>query len=167
MREVNPMTIRNATLADLPVIETLYADGRQYMRDHGNMNQWINGYPSRDLLLDDLAKNQLFLAEEEGAILAVFVYFFGNDPTYDVIDGAWLNDAPYGVIHRIAVGAHRKGVASFVFEHCLSLCHNLKIDTHADNLPMQKSLLKNGFTHTGVIHLADGAPREAFQKTTL
>ncbi|MBE6998719.1 MAG: N-acetyltransferase [Ruminococcaceae bacterium] len=160
------MTIRNATQADLPVIESIYADARAYMRAHGNLSQWSGGYPSRELLLADLSQNQLYVVEDE-AIIGVFVYFFGNDPTYDVIEGAWLNDRPYGVIHRIAVGAHRKGVASFVFEHCLALCHNLKIDTHADNIPMQKSLLKNGFTHTGIIHLADGAPREAFQKTTL
>ncbi|MBR5869087.1 MAG: N-acetyltransferase [Clostridia bacterium] len=162
------MTIRNATTADLPAIEVIYADARQYMRDHGNRNQWVGGYPSRELLLTDLDKNQLFVVTDADAIVAVFVYFFGNDPTYDVIEkGSWLNDAPYGVIHRIAVGAHRKGVASFVFEHCLNLCRNLKIDTHADNIPMQRSLLKNGFTHTGVIHLANGDPREAFQKTLL
>ena len=166
MPKVMTMTIRNATQADLPVIESIYADARAYMRAHGNLSQWSGGYPSRDLLLDDLSKNQLYVVEDE-AIIGVFVYFFGNDPTYDVIEGAWLNDAPYGVIHRIAVGAHRKGVASFVFEHCLRLSRNLKIDTHADNIPMQKSLLKNGFIHTGIIHLADGAPREAFQKTTL
>ena len=48
--------------------------------------------------------------------------------------GNWLNDAPYGVVHRIASDGTVKGAASF----CLSLrafsqCHNLKIDTHQDN----------------------------------
>ena len=159
------MTIRNATTADLPAIEVIYADARQYMRDHGNRNQWVGGYPSRELLLTDLDKNQLFVVTDADAIVAVFVYFFGNDPTYDVIEkGSWLNDAPYGVIHRIAVGAHRKGVASFVFEHCLNLCRNLKIDTHADNIPMQRALASAGFIPCGRIWVEDGSPRIAYHK---
>lgn len=161
------MFIRQADLTDLSIIETIYADARQYMRDHGNLSQWSGGYPSRELLLADLSGKQLYVVMDNESIVGVFVYFFGKDATYDSIDGAWLNDAPYGVIHRIAVASHRKGVASFVFAHCLSLCRNLKIDTHADNIPMQRSLLKNGFTHTGIIHLANGDPREAFQKSTL
>ena len=42
---------------------------------------------------------------------------------------------------------------------------NLKIDTHRDNYPMQKSLKKNGFEYCGIIYLADGNERLAFQKS--
>ena len=40
---------------------------------------------------------------------------------------------------------HGKGVAGAVFDYCYSLCKNIRIDTHRDNLPMQKALEKNGF----------------------
>ena len=160
------MQIRNATLNDLPQILTIYDDARAYMRANGNLHQWNNGYPSEELLLEDLNANQLYVCEENGLLLGVFCYFFGNDPTYArIYEGAWLNERPYGVLHRIAVTSHRRGVASFCFDYCLSRCGNLKIDTHRDNLPMQRSLAKNGFAQCGIIYLLSGDERLAYQKT--
>ena len=40
---------------------------------------------------------------------------------------------------------------------------HLKIDTHADNLVMQNALSKEGFSRRGIIHLADGSPRIAYE----
>jgi RimJ/RimL family protein N-acetyltransferase len=82
-----------------------------------------------------------------------------------ITDGAWVNDKPYGVIHRIASAGYRKGIASFCMAHCFRLCGNLKIDTHKDNHPMQNALAKNGFVRCGIIYLQNGDERIAFQKT--
>ncbi len=38
-----------------------------------------------------------------------FAFILGEDPTYQQIDGAWLNDQPYGTIHRIAGNGKIKG----------------------------------------------------------
>ena len=106
---------------------------------------------------------------EDGEILGVFYYAEENDPTYDVIyDGAWQNDKPYAVIHRIAVSrdSHGKGVAAFIFDSCFARFPNLKIDTHRDNLPMQRALEKRGFVRCGIIHLANGDERIAFQRVS-
>ena len=87
------------------------------------------------------------------------------DPTYVTIyQGQWRNDAPYGVTHRICVAAHQRGVASFCLNWCFEQCGNLKIDTHRDNTVMQNLLQKNGFVYCGIIHLANGAERLAYQK---
>lgn len=95
--------------------------------------------------------------------------FWGADPTYQVIEGgAWLNDAlPYGTIHRLASSGKSKGVASAVIEWCLEHCQSLRADTYADNQIMQHLLEKNGFTRCGIIHVADGTPRIAYQKLAL
>lgn len=160
------MEIRKATLQDLPVILAIYDAARTYMRANGNMHQWINGYPSEAVVKDDIAKENCHVCIEDGEIIGVFVFFIGLDPTYNKIyDGQWLNNEPYGIIHRIAVSAHRKGVASQCFDFALSHCANLRIDTHEDNIPMQNSLAKNGFTRCGIIYLANGDPRIAYQKT--
>ena len=160
------MRIRTAVAADLSAILTIYADARAYMRENGNPSQWGDGYPSEELVRSDLAAERCYVCEEEGELLGVFCYFEGEDPTYATIfDGAWLNDRPYGVIHRIAVARHRRGVASFCFAYCLARCKNLKIDTHRENLPMQRSLAKNGFSACGTIYLANGDPRIAYQKS--
>ncbi len=159
------MNIETATVGDIDQIEKIYADARAYMRENGNLEQWQGGYPSREIIENDINENRLYLVKEKDEILGVFCFFLGNDPTYDKIyGGEWLNDKPYGVIHRIAVSAHRKGVASFCFEHCFNICKNLKIDTHRDNAPMRKSLIKNGFTECGIIYLLSGDERIAFQR---
>lgn len=69
----------------------------------------------------------------------------------------------YGVIHRIAVAEHNKGVATYCIQWCLNKFPNIKIDTHKDNIPMQKTILKNGFTYCGIIKKEDGTERLAYQ----
>ena len=39
----------------------------------------------------------------------------------------------------------------------------IRVDTHEGNIPMRKMLEKQGFVYCGVIHLADGSPRVAYQ----
>ncbi|MBO5275325.1 MAG: GNAT family N-acetyltransferase [Clostridia bacterium] len=160
------MEIRHATPADLSRVMEIYAEGRAYMRENGNHEQWNGAYPSEEIVREDLAADRFYVVCEGEEIFGVFCYFFGDDPTYAKIDGAWLNDAPYGVIHRIAVGAnaHRRGIASRCFAFGYERCGNLKIDTHRDNFPMQRSLEKNGFRYCGVIYLENGDPRMAYQK---
>lgn len=163
------MTIRHAEPQDIAAIMEIYAAARSYMRQTGNPTQWSGGYPAEDLVREDIVCRRCMLCIEEGEILAVFCCMPGPDPTYLRIDGgSWLNDDPYFVIHRIAVGpgAHRRGVASFCFAYGLAQCGNLKIDTHRDNLPMQRSLAKNGFVRCGIIYLENGDARIAYQKVS-
>jgi RimJ/RimL family protein N-acetyltransferase len=160
------LSIRPATYADLEAIESIYDNARCIMRQTGNMHQWVNGYPSRETITADLNAGHLFVCEENSEILGVFCFFIGNDPTYEKIyDGAWLKTGESGVIHRIAVAAPGKGVAKYCFDYAFSQCGNIRIDTHRDNAPMHKALLKNGFTRCGIIYLEpDNDPRIAFEK---
>ena len=97
-------------------------------------------------------------------MLPFFVFFIGEEPTYNKIyNGKWLNTAAYGVIHRIAVTEHNKGLATFCIKWCLNNFHNIKIDTHDNNIPMQKTILKNGFKYCGIIRKTDGTRRLAYQ----
>lgn len=162
------MIIRKATPADLNTVLRIYDEARSFMRANGNPNQWGHTNPPASKTYDDINTGRLHIVCEEDKILGVFFFEIANDPTYAVIYGGnWLNDLPYGVIHRIAVSsdARGKGVSGFCFEYAFSKCKNLKIDTHKDNIPMQRSLEKNGFVKCGIIHLANGDERIAFQKT--
>ncbi len=159
------MQIEKCTSEMLPTVLRIYDDARKYMRENGNPMQWGDDYPSSALIRSDIASGNLYICAEADEIVGVFYYRTGVDPTYETTyDGEWLNSLSYGVIHRIAVSRHKKGVASFCFDHCLSLCGNLKIDTHADNIPMQRSLAKNGFRYCGTIRLENGEERLAYQK---
>ncbi len=160
------MEIRLAQMSELPRIMQIYADARAYMRASGNMEQWKGGLPTEETVRGDIASGHCHLCVEGSDILGVFAFLKGPDPTYLTIDGSWLNADDYYVIHRVAVAKHQRGVASFCFGYCYDRQKNLKIDTHKDNIPMQRALTKNGFTYCGIIHLANGDPRMAYQKSS-
>ena len=42
------MRIRKTTLNDLEPVMAMYDYARKFMQEHGNPNQWINGYPSEE-----------------------------------------------------------------------------------------------------------------------
>ena len=160
------LSIRPATIADLPRILEIYEDARAFMRRTGNPNQWFHTHPADSILRDDISKRQLYVCEQDGTIAAVFAYIPGVDPTYlQIEDGQWLNNEPYGTIHRIAVAQQGQGLISQVFDWALQQCPNLRIDTHPDNAPMRRALEKYGFAYCGIIHLASGDARIAFHKT--
>ena len=162
------MKIRLASSNDIGIIEKIYEDARVFMRQSGNMYQWQGIYPSRENIISDINDSCLCLCCESELILGVFYFRIGEDVTYQTIyDGKWLNESEYAVIHRIAVSSESrgKGVASFCFDYALSKFPNIKIDTHKDNIPMQKALTKNGFSYCGIIHLLNGEERMAYQRS--
>ncbi len=158
------MKIRQANSNDLDAIMDIYEQARRFMRQQGNLNQWANGYPQKELMEKDIRNSNCYVCIIEEQIVGVFCYFQTPDPTYtNIYEGSWLNDEPYGVIHRIATVCHRRGIANACYEYALSKCPNLRIDTHHDNHPMQRSLEKYGFHRCGIIYLSDGNPRIAYQ----
>ena len=157
--------IREASFDDLPRILEIYAEAREFMRQTGNPNQWWDHHPAESILLEDIPKGQLYVCEDAGRIGAVFAYMQGVDPTYLEIEGpGWLNDEPYGVIHRIAVAHRGQGLIADIFDWAMAQCSNLRIDTHVDNRPMRRALEKYGFTYCGIIHIFNGDERIAFHK---
>ena len=159
--------IRHAAEADLSRILEIYGIARQFMRQNGNMTQWVNGYPSEPLLRQDIINGDLYVMENEGGIYGAFAFILGDDPTYAEIEGAWQDVAtPYGTIHRIGSDGTVKGVLAAAVDYCKTICPELRIDTHYDNKVMQHLVTKNGFRRCGIIHLADGSPRIAYQYTS-
>jgi RimJ/RimL family protein N-acetyltransferase len=157
------MRIRRAETKDLAAINALYAAARAFMAANGNPAQWKNGKPTPERAAADVRDGNSYVCNGDGdAVLGVFVFIQGDDPTYRVIQGAWLDEAPYGVVHRIASGAH--GVGAFCLDWCFARCGNIRIDTHRDNLPMRRLLAKLGYQYCGIIHLEDGDERLAYQK---
>lgn len=159
------MLIRNTEAHDLEAVMEIYASAREFMRDNGNGGQWGQTHPRRELIEADIENKNGYVVEENGEIVGAFFFKIGEDPTYKVIhDGKWINDGEYGVIHRIAVKHHGRGIVGFVYNHCFDIINNLRIDTHKDNIPMQRSLEKAGFRYCGIIHIDSGDERIAYQK---
>lgn len=155
-------------MAELDALMALYERARAFMAAAGNPGQWVNGYPARALIAAGIAAGrQQVLEDGQGGLAATFFFAFGRapEPAYGAIDGAWLRAGPYGVLHRIAVAAPGRGAAAACFAWCFARsAGDLRADTHADNLPMQRALAKAGFVRCGTVFLADGSPRWAYQK---
>ena len=151
---------------DLEMLDGLYARARAFMREHGNGGQWGEQYPPRALLLEDIARERLYLMKDGDELLGAFVFFVGEEPAYRAIDGKWLTDsARCGVIHRVA-SAGRGGFLRRVVEFCGARSEDLRIDTHRDNAPMRGALEKLGFTACGTVIVDDGTERIAYEKSS-
>ena len=176
------MEIRKTTLADLSKVMEIFAYAREQMAAAGNP-QWSNGRPSEETIRADIeAGNSYVLVAEpgeigntecaEGAVVSclagVFTLILGDEPTYALIeDGAWLNDEPYGTLHRIASNGKARGVMQAALAFCESVSPNIRVDTHEKNLAMQHILEKNGYVYCGRIYVDDGTPRRAYQKAPI
>ena len=175
------MYIRKTETADIGAILGLYKKARSFMRRNGNGVQWSEDYPGEVSLRADMEKGCSYVCCSDSdavcsaaypanygaqcaAVYASFYFAEEAEPSYRSIQGQWLNDEPYGVVHRLACCESGKGIGSFCLEYCLSRVPNIRIDTHKDNLPMRALLTKTGFSYCGIILLNDGSERFAFQK---
>ena len=157
--------IRQAASSDLSHIMVVYAHARRFMAEHGNPTQWGNTRPTEADISARIARNELFILEGSDGIQGVFAFILGEDPTYHVIEnGQWLSDAPYGTIHAVASDGSIHGFLTQIVMYCLQTIRHLRIDTHPDNLIMQHVITKNGFTKCGIIYVADGTPRLAYER---
>lgn len=157
--------IRRAVIDDIDSIMLIYEDARKYMRENNNMSQWINGYPDRNLILNDISLGHSYVYELQGEIAGVFTYYIGKEKSYNSIRGNWTKNDRYGVIHRIAIGRRSKNIGTLCLEYCINDCKYLRIDTHEDNGPMRRFLKKNGFKECGIIVIDDGSERIAYDKS--
>ena len=163
----NMRKIREAKPTDITNIMQVMEAARRIMRQSGNIHQWGDGYPSEEVIFNDMEKHGGFVIEDEGRVVGYFAFLPSPEPTYSKIyDGEWADDAlPYHVVHRIASYPDVHGIFSSVMDFCFSHDANIRIDTHKDNLIMQHNILKHGFAYCGIICLANGDERLAYQKS--
>ena len=123
-------TIRLATYEDIPAIMPVIDAAREMMHASGNVNQWGG-----------------FVVTDDGQIVAYFAFLPAPEPTYaQIYEGAWLNNEPYYVIHRLASWPDVHGIWDCVLKWAFERTHTLRVDTHRDNRIMQHNILKHGFT---------------------
>lgn len=59
------ISIRKTTPEDLENILKVYERAVRFMAETGNPNQWVNGYPGRELLQEDILKGVSYVAEDD------------------------------------------------------------------------------------------------------
>ena len=148
------MVIRHSTEQDFDRMMEIYSYARKYMAEHGNPNQWgPTNWPPEKLIHSDIRNGNSYVClNDEGKVIGTFFFIHGEDiePTYrDITEGGWLDDSPYGVVHRIAADGSEKGIGAFCINWAFDQCGHLKIDTHGDNVVMQNLVKKLGSGRCG------------------
>ena len=162
---INNYHIRKAELTDADCIMQMIDNSRAVMRSNNNFNQWTDGYPQNDIILKDIHSSNGYIVTKNNIPKAYFAFIHSPEPTYQKIyGGQWLNDNPYYVIHRLAKAPDVKGILKAVLDYCFIKTYNIRIDTHRDNKIIQNFVIKYGFSYCGIIYLANGDERFAYQK---
>lgn len=154
-------------MADIPAMMHLFEQAKGIMRASGNMHQWTGHYPSSTLLQADIAAGHSYMClDTTGTPVGTFAFIPGPDPTYaHIYQGTWIEPhQPYGVVHRLASTPQSHGVAAACLHYCAQRISNLRIDTHRHNTIMQHILHTHGFAYCGIIYLANGDERLAYQR---
>ncbi len=163
------MILRPATADELPAIWEIIQYAIEQRRLDGSQ-QWQSGYPNPTSLREDLDAGAAYVLEMDGELLLYAAILFTPEPAYEVIEGRWLTDGPYMVLHRVAASpkAKGKGIATTFFQMAEDLCRergipSIKVDTNFDNTPMLRILDKLGYTYCGEVYFR-GSARRAYEK---
>lgn len=154
------LEFRRALPGDLDAMLAIVHEARAFMKQQG-LPQWQNGYPSPDVLREDIENGEAFLMTAQGQPVATAALLLREEPDYRVLtQGSWGSSGPYAALHRVALASNQRGsgLATQFLQRLEGVCLQaglfaIRIDTHRDNRPMQRFLTKNGFVQRGAILL--------------
>lgn len=165
------MEFRQAKISDLDQIVEIIELSKKYLKET-KVDQWQDGYPSKEDLRRDIESGSSYVLTNKDEIVATTVISLDGESTYNsIFNGEWITNEEYIVMHRVAVHDKYKGKGIFkeLIKEAEILALNkgissIKIDTHRDNISMQRAVVKNDFKRCGIIYLEDGSERIAFEK---
>ena len=155
------ISFRKAKESDLNDVFQVVTDAIAEM-NRNNIFQWDEFYPDRELLKEDISKNQLFLGRADGEIASIYVLNSECEEEYE--DGEWqYPDASFGVIHRLCVNPklQNKGVGRMTVEHIEEALkaegiEAIRIDAFTLNPFALKMYDKLGFSKVGTVDWRKG-----------
>ena len=152
--------IRRATAPDLDAVTAIYEhvhDGEEAGR---TTIGWIRGiYPTADTVRTAIGRDDLFVMEEDGALVAAAIINQVQVPEY--ADCPWADDPPpeeVMVLHTLAVDppalgrGYGRAFVAFYEDYALSHgCQYLRMDTNERNAAARAMYAKLGFAEPGIV----------------
>lgn len=161
--------LRKAEIDDRDIIWGIIQQSIERRRQDGS-TQWQNGYPNIGTVESDIAKGFGYVLTVDGEIAVYVALILNDEPAYSTIEGAWLSDGEFVVVHRVAVDEKfaGKGMVKKLFDHIEDFTRSheiqsIKVDTNYDNMAMLKILESKGYSYCGEVLLAGGM-RKAYEK---
>lgn len=162
-------TLRKATDKDKDRIWEILQQAIELRKRDGS-DQWQDGYPNVEVVQHDIDQGCGYVLLSEGHILVYVAIIFDGEPAYHALQGKWLSDQDYVVIHRLAVAQDikTKGTATILMKEVEALAvarqvYSIKVDTNYDNKGMLRIFEKLGYQYCGEVYFRGGA-RMAFEK---
>ncbi|WP_314243024.1 GNAT family N-acetyltransferase [Empedobacter tilapiae] len=167
------LNLRQANLSDADRIWEILQQAIQKRKEEGS-DQWQNGYPNLDVVKNDISNGFGYIIENVDNLIIGYIAIIDEiEPAYTAIEGKWLNDDPYIVIHRLAIAQDIKikGLGTWAMDEIEKIAitkkiQNIKVDTNFDNIGMLRVFEKLGYHYCGEVYF-DGSPRKAFHKIIL
>lgn len=164
------LNLRQAILSDADRIWEILQQAIQKRKEEGS-DQWQNGYPNMTVVNNDISNGFGYIIENVDNLIIGYVAIIDEiEPAYTAIEGKWLNDDPYIVIHRLGVAqdVKMKGLGTWTMDEIEKIAiskkiQNIKVDTNFDNIGMLRVFEKLGYHYCGEVYF-EGSPRKAFQK---
>lgn len=161
--------LRRAEISDQEKIWDILQQAVQRRKNDGS-NQWQDGYPNSETAIIDIQNKVGFVFEKDNEIAGYAAIIFDVEPAYENIEGKWLSEGEYAVIHRVAVSERflGQGIATELFLKIEDFVRSkqvvsIKVDTNFDNVQMLKILDRLQYSYCGEVHFR-GSPRKAFEK---
>lgn len=147
------MIIRLATLNDIDAIMQLIAQVVPVMNASGNF-QWDSTYPNAEVFRNDIAQEQLWVAEVDGMVGGIAAITTDQEDEYR---HAGMDITQTAIVtHRLAVGLDYRGmhIAEALLKQAEVVARNrgidiLRIDTNSNNKATRKLFPKLGSEFTG------------------
>ena len=166
---ISKLKFRQATPDDSQEIWQILQQAILRRKNDGS-RQWQDGYPNTGTVQSDIEHGIGYVLTENDAVAAYAAVIFNDEPAYEAIEGKWLSDADFNVVHRVAVSdeAAGKGFATEIFRRIEEYSRqngvfSIKVDTNFDNTAMLRILEKLGYTYCGEVYFR-GSARRAFEK---
>ena len=170
----NELIFRQAQSCETDRIMQIIRQAQARMHAAGS-RQWQDGYPAPGHISADIGRNRGYVLCKPGvegplSVIAYGAVVFDGEPAYAGIEGRWLTDGAYVVLHRLAVagGMQGRGLATAFLRRVGELARRrgvcaFRVDTNFDNRRMLRLLEKEGFRFCGTVRYA-GGERLAFEK---
>jgi GNAT superfamily N-acetyltransferase len=98
------------------------------------------------------------------------VILINDEPAYDKIEGNWLTNGDFVVIHRVAISEKYlgKGLAKMIIKNLEDFAlsnsiYSIKADTNFDKIAMIKIFENWGYTYCGEVYFR-GSSQKAYEK---
>ncbi len=163
------MELVKTTINDVAYTMKIIDMAKKHLKEQG-IDQWQTGYPDLECITNDAEYGKGYFIKENCETFGYLCIDFDGEEAYNNINGKWLCEEKYVVVHRLAMcdSSRGKRLSSNIFGLVESLASRnginyIRIDTDEANHKMQHIFKKNGYSYRGKVYYGD-IEKVAFDK---